>query len=100
MKPDYIDISKNNITNPNSTFIKVGIKIKKLATYHIHAYIDTGASMCLADKYIFPEELWKTINKIIRVKIANDTIVTLDKVIENQEIDISGEKFNIPTIYK
>lgn len=59
------------VTNPNSTYIKVGFKIKGYDQYHIHAYIDTGASICIASKYIFPEEMWQSADNSIKVRIAD-----------------------------
>ena len=89
-----------SITNPNSTYIKVGLKFKGYNTYHLHAYIDTRASMCVASRYVFPEDNWKQAPKDLIVRIANNTTIKLNQVLKDTDIMIGGENFHIPTIYQ
>ena len=89
-----------NVTNPNSTYIKVGLSFKGYKTYHVHAYIDTGASLCVASKHIIPQEDWVKLEKPIRVKVANEEIVSIDYVCQNVNFEIGNEKFLFPTVYQ
>ncbi|GJR94508.1 Orf y [Tanacetum coccineum] len=53
--------SVRNITNPNSIYIQGNLKFKGFKEYKLHCYIDTGASLCLASKYVFPHDLWQVL---------------------------------------
>lgn len=87
-------------THPMSTYIKIEMKIKGYHKYHLHAYIDTGASMCVASKHVIPEELWVPAKEPIGVRIADASVVIIDKVAHEVLILIEGEEFYIPTVYQ
>lgn len=89
-----------NITNPNSTYIKVQFKFKGYRMYHLHGYIDTGASLCVAHPQVLPPENWEEAKTNIKVQIANGKHITLSKLARNTKVYISGEEFLIPTIYQ
>lgn len=88
-----------NITNPNSIYIKVEIKFKGYKPFHLHAYIDTGASMCLISPHLIPEPLWKQSEKLLRAKIGDGSIITINKEIHNLIIEIEQVKFTISKLY-
>ena len=52
------------------------------------------------NKYAFPEEEWKTIDKPIQVRIADNSLITLGLAIRFLNMIIAGEKFLMPTIYQ
>ena len=88
-----------NRTNPNSTYVKVELKFKGYKKYHICAYIDTGASLCVAHPEIIPEEYWEQSDNEITVRVASDEYVKMNKVAKNMEINMCGNKFIFPKIY-
>jgi len=92
--------SVHNITNPNSIYIPVGLKHKGHKKFHVHALIDTGASLCIASKHIFPESAWQDTKKTLVAKIANGESIAITKCIENQEVEIQGMGFTIDTVYQ
>ncbi|AEL30041.1 polymerase polyprotein [Dahlia common mosaic virus] len=89
-----------NRTSPNSIYIEGKLSFKGYKMINIHCYVDTGAGLCLASKYIIPEELWENSPNTIQVTVANQEKVYLTKVCKNLNIYIAGEKFTIPTIYQ
>ena len=52
------------------------------------------------NKYAFPEEEWKTIDKPIQVRIADNSLITLGLTIRFVNMIIASEKFLMPTIYQ
>nr|AEB54984.1 polyprotein [Dahlia mosaic virus D10] len=90
----------SNITNPNSIYIKGNFFLKGYKTITLHCYVDTGASLCLASKHVIPEDLWENTPKDIKVTIANQETIKLDKVCRNLIVYFSGEPFPIPIIYQ
>ncbi len=94
------DCIRINVTNPNSIYIKTLIKFKGYRQFHVHSFVDTGASICVADRFIIPEEIWEDNPKPIEVRIADNSIRKISKVARNIKINISGEEFIIPTIYQ
>lgn len=73
-----------NITNFNSTCIKIECKFKRYNIYHLHAYINIGVIMCIASKYVFSQELWTTILKesIISVWRELESVTTFRERLE------------------
>nr|KAJ0216629.1 hypothetical protein LSAT_V11C300116250 [Lactuca sativa] len=59
-----------------------------------------GASLCLASKFIIPDELWENAPKEISATIANGETIKINKVCRNINLELSGEHFNVPTIYQ
>lgn len=76
------------------------MKFQGYKQIEIDCFIDTGASLCIATKYIIPEEHWENAKRDIKVHIANGSTITINKVCRNQKIKIAGEYFFIPTIYQ
>lgn len=72
-----------NKTNPNSIYIKGYFYFKGYKKYSLDMYIDTGASMCTANKHVIPEEFWVQAKEPIRARTANDDIMVMDKVAEH-----------------
>lgn len=95
-----IPLILNNVTNSNSSYIKIQINIPKYKKYHLYGYIDTGASICVASRYALPEEVWKISDKVIEASIANGSKIQINKVAKNTKINICGEEFIFPTIYQ
>ncbi|UBN09112.1 polymerase polyprotein [Metaplexis yellow mottle-associated virus] len=89
-----------NKTNPNSIYIKGYFYFKGFKKYSLDMYIDTGASMCTANKHVIPEEFWIQAKEPIRARTANDDIMVMDKVAEQIQVQISGITFVIPTVYQ
>ena len=89
-----------NITNPNSIHISGKLKFDGYRKIELHCYVDTGASLCIASKYVIPEEHWVNTERAIQVKIADGNTISLNKVCKNLDIQIAGELFHIPTIYQ
>ncbi|KAJ9562266.1 hypothetical protein OSB04_007426 [Centaurea solstitialis] len=95
-----IELVMPNITNPNSIYIAGKLKFAGYKQIELHCYVDTGASMCVASQYVIPKEHWVNAERPIRAKIADGSIVTINKVCKNLDILIAGEIFHIPTIYQ
>lgn len=89
-----------NRTNPNSIYIKGYFYFKGYKKYSLDMYIDTGASMCTANRHVIPDEFWIQAKEPIRARTANDEIMIMDKVAEQIQVQISGITFVIPTIYQ
>ena len=92
--------SLSNKTNPNSIYILGKLKFKGYKQISIHYYVDTGASLCVASKYIIPEEHWENAPRSIKVKVASEETITIGKIARNVDILIAGEIFHIPSIYQ
>jgi len=67
----------SNITNPNSIYINGKIFYKGYKLINLHFYVDTGASLCLASKYVIPDELWENTPREISVTIANEDTISI-----------------------
>ncbi|CAH1443991.1 unnamed protein product [Lactuca virosa] len=52
-------------------------------------YDDTGASLCLASKFIIPDELWENAPKEILATIANGDTIKINKVCRNINLELS-----------
>ncbi|UME39644.1 reverse transcriptase [Pueraria virus A] len=89
-----------NKTNPNSIYIKGYFYFKGYKKYSLDMYIDTGASMCTANRHVIPEEFWQHAKEPIRARTANDEIMIMDRVAEQIQVQISGVTFVIPTLYQ
>lgn len=89
-----------NITNPNSTYIKVGFRFTGYKAFQLHGYVDTGASTCVASKNIIPEEIWEDVKNPIHVNIANGSSVQIKRVARDIDIYINNTKFRVPKIYE
>nr|UCJ01189.1 putative reverse transcriptase [Strawberry vein banding virus] len=87
-------------TNPNSIYIKGNFYFKGYKKYSLDLYVDTGASMCTANKHVIPEEFWVNAKNPIKARIANDSIMTFNKVAELVQVQIADETFIIPTMYQ
>lgn len=54
----------------------------------IHCYVDTGASLSLASRYIIPEEHLETSPRVIKASVANGDHITINKVVRNIDMQI------------
>ncbi|ACB69767.1 replicase [Lamium leaf distortion virus] len=88
-----------NITNPHSIYIKGRLKFPGYKIMNLDCFVDTGASICLCSKYVIPEEHWKDAERSIKVKIADDSVIEINKVCENLNMYIAGECFHIPRVF-
>lgn len=89
-----------NLTNPNSIYISCFLNFKGYKKYRIHCFVDTGASLCIANSYIIPDVFWENSPREINVTIADGNSLQLKKVCRNISIELAGEIFEIPTIYQ
>lgn len=87
-----------NLTNPNSIYVSAFLNFKGYKKFRVHCFVDTGASLCLASKFIIPDELWENAPKEISATIANGETIKINKVCRNINLELSGEHFNVPTI--
>lgn len=78
--------------NPNATFISVSIENKK-----IFAYIDTGATLCLARKNVCSN--WEPLRNPIRITVADKSIHSINYVARMVTITINKSNFIAKTIY-
>ena len=46
-----------NLTNPNSIYLSTFLNFKGYKKFRVHCFVDTGASLCLASRFIIPDEL-------------------------------------------
>nr|KAJ0189911.1 hypothetical protein LSAT_V11C800453960 [Lactuca sativa] len=89
-----------NLTNPNSIYVSAFLNFKGYKKFRVHCFVDIGASLCLASKFIIPDELWENAPKEISATIANGETIKINKVCKNINLELSGEHFNVPTIYQ
>jgi len=82
-----------NRPNPNATFISIKIDNK-----YINAYVDTGATICLADPKI-PLK-WKKLNQPLKISVADTSIHEIWYRAEIVEVYIQKYRFIIPSVYK
>nr|KAJ0188708.1 hypothetical protein LSAT_V11C900505850 [Lactuca sativa] len=71
-----------NLTNPNSIYVSAFLNFKGYKKFRVHCFVDTGASLCLASKFIIPDELWENAPKEISATIANGETIKINKVTE------------------
>src|SRR3954467_4249337 len=81
--------------NLNSTYINIKIEKKNKET---EAYIDTGASICIATKALFSK--WTRLEKPLKIQIADGSIHPLNWVATRITFNIENRLFNVPTIYQ
>nr|WNH14473.1 reverse transcriptase [Physostegia virginiana caulimovirus 1] len=89
-----------NITNPNSIYIEGTFWFKGYKRINLHCYVDTGASLCIASKYVIPEEHWVNAERPIQVKIADGSNIAITKVCKDLNVGLAGKIFHIPTVYQ
>ncbi|KAL2497820.1 orf y [Abeliophyllum distichum] len=97
-----------NITNPNSIYIPIKLSFEGYRKYTIHAYVDTGVSVCTASKWIIPKQFWVQSEKTLNLKIADNSSVKTSKVVNNIKIGIIGHYnsnlksflFTVSTVYQ
>nr|KAJ0193792.1 hypothetical protein LSAT_V11C800419020 [Lactuca sativa] len=89
-----------NLTIPNSIYVSAFLNFKGYKKFRVHCFVDTGASLCLASKFIISDELWENAPKEISATIANGETIKINKVCRNINLELSGEHFNVPTIYQ
>ncbi|CAH1439847.1 unnamed protein product, partial [Lactuca virosa] len=68
-----------NLTNPNSIYVSAFLNFKGYKKFRVHCFVDTGASLCLASKFIIPDELWENAPKEISATIANGETIKINK---------------------
>jgi hypothetical protein len=81
--------------NLNSTYIKIIIEKENKET---EAYIDTGASICIATKALFSK--WERLEKPLKIQIADGSIHPLNWVATKITLRIQGKSFMVPTMYQ
>src|ERR1044072_6529781 len=79
--------------NLNSTYIKVKINDKET-----EAYIDSGASICIATKCLFDN--WERLEKPLKIQIAHGSIHPLNWVTKRIAMEIHSKLFIISSIYQ
>jgi len=95
-----LDLGKATRTHVNSIYIRGTLSFKGYKRFNVDCYVDTGASMCLANKHVIPPEFWQKTREPIYAKLADDTIHELDIVATKIEILIEDKIFIIPTLYQ
>lgn len=93
-------VARQTRTHVNSIYIRGTLSFSGYRKFNVDCYVDTGASMCLANKNIIPPHFWVKSPNPIYAKLADDTIHTLDTVAERIEILIQDKIFIIPTLYQ
>ncbi|KAG6776218.1 hypothetical protein POTOM_019724 [Populus tomentosa] len=93
-------VARQTRTHVNSIYIRGTLSFSGYRKFNVDCYVDTGASMCLANKNIIPPQFWTKTPNPIYAKLADDTIHTLDVVAERIEILIQDKIFIIPTLYQ
>ena len=86
-----------NLTNPNSIYVSAFLNFKGYKKFRVHCFVDTGASLCLASKFVIPDKLQENAPKEISATIANGDTIKINKVCRNINLELSGEHFNVPT---
>ncbi|CAH1435990.1 unnamed protein product [Lactuca virosa] len=84
-----------NLTNPNSIYVSAFLNFKGYKKFRVHSFVDTGASLCLASKFIIPDELWENAPKEIIATIANGDTIEINKVCRSINLEVAGEHFNV-----
>ena len=72
--------------NPNSTYVKIRVKDKET-----EAYIDSGASICIATKTLFDN--WERLEKPLKIQIADGSIHPLNWVTKRITKEICSKVF-------
>ncbi|AAA50240.1 reverse transcriptase [Peanut chlorotic streak virus] len=83
------------MSSKNSSFIKV-----KLFNKYLYAYIDTGATICLAQAKILPIKYWKKMIKPIKVRIANNKVIHIWYKAVDLVLLLEGKRFPLPSVYQ
>lgn len=55
---------------------------------------------CVANQYIFPLGRWEKAETPIRVRTADNSVITLDMVMRKVDMIIAGVKFHVPSLYQ
>jgi len=97
---NILDLGKASRTHVNSIYIRGILSFSGCRKFNVNCYVDTGASMCLANKNIIPPQFWQKTKELIYGKLADDIIHELNIVAEKIEILIQDKIFIIPTLYQ
>jgi len=99
---EWIDLDLNKVsrTHVNSIYIRGTLSFSGYRKYNVDCYVDTGASMCLANKHIIPPNFWVKAKIPIYAKLADDTVQEFDIVAEKIDILIQDKVFTIPSLYQ
>ena len=79
----------------NATFIKIRILNKDVL-----AYVDTGATLCIAQEKLLPKQYWKKMKSPAHVRIANNKTMQIQYKAVDFVVLIEGRKFLISSIYQ
>lgn len=63
------------------------------------AYVDTGATLCLAQQQALPQRYWTLLEKPILVRIANIKTIKIQHKAVNLVLLIEGKRFPLPSLY-
>ena len=77
-------------TNPNSIYIPIKVCLEGYNKYELCAYIDSGCSVCFEKRSLFSEFMWKRAKNPLQVRIADNSIMSHNKTIEDLSIELGG----------
>jgi len=86
-------------TNPNSIYIPIKICLAGYNSYELTAYIDSGCSVYFGKRLLFPEFMLKKAKNPLRVRIADNSIMSHNAAIEGLNIEIEGVQCLIPVLW-
>jgi len=86
-------------TNPNSIYnIPINICLEVYNKYKLCAYIDSGCFVCFGKGSLFPAFMWKRAKNPSQLRIANNSIMSHNEVIEGLPIELGGVQCIIPVL--
>jgi len=78
-------------TNPNNMYTSNKNMLGGSTQYELTAYIDSGRSVCFGKSSLLSEFVWKKVKKKpLKVRIADNNIISHNKAIQALNIEIGG----------
>ena len=86
-------------TNPNNIYIPIKVCLEGYNKYELCAYIDSGCSVRFGKRSLFLEFLKKRAKNALQVRIADNSIMSHNEVIEVLSIELGGVQCIISVLW-
>ena len=85
-------------TNRNDIYIQINACLKGYNKHELYARIDSGCAVYFGKRSLLLLFMWKKAKKSLKVRIANNGIMSLNEAIEELSIEIGGVQYIIPVL--
>ena len=77
-------------TNPNSSYILIKVCLEGYNKYELSVYIDSDCFVCFGKRTLFLEFILKKVKNPLQIRIADNSIMNHNEVIEGLSIELRG----------